>query len=51
MDPERGTPLLGEVTAGRDYEIWFNSPPYLNFKSINGTPAEAHQLQFYSGAR
>lgn len=40
-----------EVTAGRDYEIWFNSPPYLNFKSINGTPAEAHQLQFHSGAR
>lgn len=31
---------------GRQYEIWFNSPPYLNFRSIEGVPAQPHQLLF-----
>lgn len=31
---------------GRTYEIWFNSPPYMNFKAVNGMPAQSHQLSF-----
>ena len=36
---------------GRSYEIWFNSPPYMNFKSASGVPAEPHQLLFSTRAR
>lgn len=36
---------------GRHYEIWFNSPPYMNFKGTNGVPAEPHQLLFSTKAR
>jgi hypothetical protein len=36
---------------GRSYEIWFNSPPYMNFKGVNGTPAQPHQLLFRVKAR
>jgi RNA polymerase sigma-70 factor (ECF subfamily) len=36
---------------GRSYEIWFNSPPYMNFKSVGGVPAEPHQLLFSTRAR
>jgi hypothetical protein len=35
----------------RDYEIWFNSPPYMNFKGANGVPSEPYQLLFRSSAR
>lgn len=34
------------LEPGRHYEIWFNSPPYMNFKSASGVPAEPHQLLF-----
>ena len=37
--------------AGRAYEIWFNSPPYMNFKNAFGVPARPFQLQFTSRAR
>lgn len=33
------------------YEIWFNSPPYMNFKNANGVPAEPHQLLFSTKPR
>ena len=39
------------LEAGRNYEIWFNSPPYMNFKSASGVPAEPHQLLFSTKAR
>lgn len=39
------------LEPGRDYEIWFNSPPYMNFKSASGAPAEPHQLLFRTKAR
>ena len=39
------------VEPGRSYEIWFNSPPYMNFKGANGMPAEPHQLLFSTKAR
>ena len=32
--------------AGRDYEVWFNRPPYLNFKSANGVSAQPHRVRF-----
>ena len=32
--------------AGRQYEVWFNRPPYLNFKSIRGVPAKPVRLTF-----
>jgi DNA-binding CsgD family transcriptional regulator len=37
--------------AGRRYEIWFNRPPYMNFRSLNGLSAEPHQLLFRVGPR
>ena len=39
------------LEPGRHYEIWFNSPPYMNFKSANGVPAEPHQLLFSTKPR
>jgi len=39
------------VEPDRSYEIWFNSPPYMNFKGANGVPAEPHQLLFSTKAR
>ncbi len=32
--------------AGGDYEVWFNSPPYMNFGSVDGVSAEPFQLLF-----
>lgn len=37
--------------AGRNYEVWFNRPPYMAFKSLSGTPAQPHQLRFRVKAR
>jgi hypothetical protein len=37
--------------AGRRYEIWFNRPPYMNFKSIEGVPAQPFQLLFRTRRR
>jgi hypothetical protein len=34
------------VEAGREYEVWFNSEPYMNFKGEDGTPAVPFQLRF-----
>jgi hypothetical protein len=39
------------VEAGRSYEIWFNSPPYMNFKAVDGTPAVPFQLTFRTRPR
>ncbi|HZU51426.1 MAG TPA: helix-turn-helix transcriptional regulator [Sphingomicrobium sp.] len=37
--------------AGHSYEIWFNRPPYMNFKSLTGTPAEPYELRFSTSSR
>jgi DNA-binding CsgD family transcriptional regulator len=37
--------------AGRDYEIWFNRPPYMNFKGLDRVPALPFQLLFRTGRR
>ena len=32
--------------AGQSYEVWFNRPPYMNFKSPSGMSAQPYQLRF-----
>lgn len=39
------------AVAGRHYEIWFNRPPYMNFRGVNGLSSEPHQLLFRTRAR
>jgi hypothetical protein len=39
------------VKPNHRYEIWFNRPPYMHFVSINGVPAEPHQLLFRTKER
>jgi hypothetical protein len=39
------------VEPGRSYEVWFNSPPYMNFKDLDGTPAVSFQLSFRTKGR
>jgi len=39
------------VAPSRHYEIWFNSPPYMNFESIKGVPAQPYQLLFRTKTR
>jgi DNA-binding CsgD family transcriptional regulator len=34
------------AVAGRQYEIWFNRPPYMNFRGTNGLSSVPHQLLF-----
>lgn len=34
------------AVAGRDFEVWFNRPPYVNFKATNGVPAQPHRIRF-----
>jgi DNA-binding CsgD family transcriptional regulator len=34
------------AVAGRNYEIWFNRPPFMNFRGLNGVSSEPHQLLF-----
>jgi DNA-binding CsgD family transcriptional regulator len=36
------------AAAGRNYEIWFNRPPYMNFRGLNGLSSEPHQLVFHT---
>lgn len=36
---------------GRRYEVWFNSPPYMNFRSVDGVPAQPHRLLFRTRGR
>ena len=38
--------LRCNARVGRQYEVWFNRPPYLNFKSIRGAPAKPSRLKF-----
>ena len=38
--------LRCSAVAGRNYEIWFNSEPNMNFRSAEGVPAEPAQLLF-----
>jgi DNA-binding CsgD family transcriptional regulator len=37
--------------AGHRYEIWFNRPPYMNFRGLNGLSAEPRQLLFRTRPR
>jgi DNA-binding CsgD family transcriptional regulator len=39
------------AVAGRRYEIWFNRPPYMNFRGLNGLSAEPRQLLFRTRPR
>jgi DNA-binding CsgD family transcriptional regulator len=39
------------AAAGRHYEIWFNRPPYMNFRGLNGLSSEPHQLLFRARPR
>ena len=34
------------VSPGRPYEIWFNRGEYMNFKSVEGIPAQPFRLGF-----
>jgi DNA-binding CsgD family transcriptional regulator len=36
------------LDAGRHYEIWFNSPPYMNFVDEAGVAASPYQLLFHT---
>ena len=38
--------LKCELEAGRHYEIWFNSQPYMNFVDEGGAPAIPYRLRF-----
>ena len=42
--------LTCTVDPGRSYEVWFNSPPYMNFKGTDGVPAVPFQLTFRTSA-
>lgn len=37
--------------AGKSYEVWFNSPPYMNFTAVDGAPAVPFQLKFRTESR
>jgi DNA-binding CsgD family transcriptional regulator len=39
------------AAPGRHYEIWFNRPPYMNFKALGGLAAQPFQLLFATRAR
>lgn len=39
-----------EAVAGRAYEVWFNRPPYMNFKSLDGVSAQPHRIRFNAKA-
>ncbi|NYD91199.1 LuxR C-terminal-related transcriptional regulator [Sphingomonas melonis] len=41
--------LRCEVQLGRRYELWFNSPPYMNFTDRAGVPALPFGLFFQTG--
>ena len=38
--------LRCEVRPGQRYEVWFNSPPYMNFVGKDGKPAVPYGLRF-----
>lgn len=37
--------------AGRQYEVWFNRPPFANFKSTRGAPGKPFRLMFAAMGR
>lgn len=37
--------------AGRNYEVWFNRPPYMNFRSRDGLSAQPHRIRFKTKSR
>lgn len=37
--------------AGRSYEVWFNRPPYMNFRSRDGQSAQPHRIRFRTKSR
>ena len=39
------------AAPGRNYEIWFNRPPYMNFRGLNGISSEPFQLLFRTRPR
>jgi hypothetical protein len=41
--------LRCEVQPGRRYELWFNSPPYMNFTDYAGVPALPFGLYIKTG--
>ena len=43
---QRTFTLACTVEPDTSYEVWFNSPPYMNFKGMDGTPAIPFQLKF-----
>lgn len=45
-DDGRTFTLACSVAPGRSYEIWFNSEPYMNFRSVEGESAIPFQLRF-----
>lgn len=40
-----------DALAGSRYEIWFNSPPYMNFHAQSGASAQPQQLLFSTRSR
>jgi hypothetical protein len=39
------------AAPGRQYEIWFNQLPYMNFRGLNGVSSQPYQLLFHTRAR
>jgi DNA-binding CsgD family transcriptional regulator len=39
------------AAPGRQYEIWFNRQPYMNFRGLNGVSSEPYQLLFRTRPR
>ncbi len=39
------------AAAGRNYEIWFNRQPYMNFRGLNGVSSEPYRLLFRTRGR
>jgi len=50
-DDGRTYTLQCTAVAGRRYEIWFNRPPYQNFRGVNGLSSVPHQLLFRTRGR
>jgi hypothetical protein len=43
--------LACTVAPGRDYEVWFNSEPYMNFRDMSGASSIPFQLRFRTRSR
>ena len=43
--------LTCTLEPNRAYEIWFNSPPYMNFRDRKGQSSAPFQLKFWTRAR